>query len=89
MLLSKIADLPDLSLRQMVFFYELCKIGVVRFDLNNQKHKDVLAQMINMLKRNSHRENKSDVGVRQQLFALVMFQILRYTIPEERREQNV
>lgn len=85
-ILSKIANLPDLSLRQMVFFYELCKMGVVRFNLNNRQHKEVLSQMVDMLKCNNQKEKKPDGEVRHQLFALIVFQLLKYVIPEERRK---
>lgn len=43
-ILSNLANLPDLSMRQMVFFYELCKMGAVRFDLSNPQHKSVFEQ---------------------------------------------
>lgn len=85
-ILSQIANMTDLSIKQMVFFYELCKMGVVRFDLNKSQHKDILTQMVDKLKRNSQKECKPDGVVRQQLFALIMFQILKYAIPEERGE---
>lgn len=47
------ADLPT---RQKLFFYELCKSGVVVFDLNNQTHLEVLSQMISLVR------NKFDEG---------------------------
>lgn len=82
--LSKLAHLPDLSLRQMVFFYELCKMGVVKFDLNNSRHKAVLLQMVDMLKENSKKDHTANGVERRQLFALIVFQLLKYAIPEER-----
>lgn len=81
--LSKLAHLPDLSMRQMVFFYELCKLGVVRFDLRNQQHKEILNQLINKLRCSNQKEPAPDKEIKRQLFGLIMFQILKYVIPEE------
>lgn len=81
--LSRLAHLPDLSMRQMVFFYELCKMGVVRFDLNDPRHKAVLSHMIDLLKAGSKKEHKPDTLMRHQLFSLIIYQLIKHSIPEE------
>lgn len=41
--LIKVVDLPT---RQKLFFYELCKIGAVSFDLDNPVHKNAFTQLM-------------------------------------------
>lgn len=81
--LSRLAHFPDLSMRQMVFFYELCKMGAVRFDLSNRQHKAVLSHMIDLLKAGSKKEHKPDTLMRHQLFSLIIYQLVKHSIPEE------
>ena len=40
----------DLPTRQKLFFYELCKLGAVVFDLNNPSHFEVLMRMADLVK---------------------------------------
>lgn len=35
------------SMKQLMFFYELTKMGAVKFDFNNKVHMDTLILMIN------------------------------------------
>lgn len=44
--MKELISVADLSLKQMLFFYELCKIGAVRFDLTNKTHVQVLTDMV-------------------------------------------
>lgn len=48
--------LSDLSMKQLVLFYELCKAGVVRFDMGNPVHAVLLRQMYMMMQRNMDME---------------------------------
>lgn len=44
--LIKVVDLPT---RQKLFFYELCKIGVVSFDLDNPVHENAYTQLMQIV----------------------------------------
>lgn len=45
--LRDIAKFDDNSLKQLVFFYELTKMGVVRFDFSRTVHVETMLAMIN------------------------------------------
>lgn len=81
-MLKGMAKHPDLSMRYLVFFYELCKMGVVVFDLNKLEQKKILAQMLDMLRDSTKKELTQDQMQRQKLFALTVYQLMRHAIPE-------
>lgn len=53
-MLKGMAKHPDLSMRYLVFFYELCKMGVVVFDLNKleqlYKHQHTVDEQLKILR---------------------------------------
>lgn len=78
----KFADLP---MRQKLFFYELCKLGVVVFDLNNPLHQKILTQMINLVKEKADNVDESylqkcGIANNCMLDALIVMQILKHAI---------
>lgn len=83
-MLKGMAKHPDLSMRYLVFFYELCKMGVVVFDLNKLEQKKILAQMLDMLRDSTKKELTQDQMQRQKLFALTVYQLMKHAIPERR-----
>ena len=44
---GELAKIDDNSIKQLAFFYELAKMGAVKFDFNNRVHTDTLVMMIN------------------------------------------
>lgn len=77
--------LSDLSMKQLVFFYELCKAGVVRFDMGNPVHAVLLRQMHMMMQRNMDMEACSDLekaqkGARTNAYAAILYQIVSHAV---------
>lgn len=81
-MLKGMAKHPDLSMRYLVFFYELCKMGVVVFDLNKLEQKKILAQMLDMLRDSLDKELNQEQMQRRQLYALIVYQLSKYAVPE-------
>lgn len=81
-MLKGMAKHPDISMRYLVFFYELCKMGIVVFDLNRLEQKKILAQMLDMLRDSTKKELTQNQMQRQKLFALTVYQLVKYAIPE-------
>lgn len=44
--IKKVIKVMDLPTRQKLLFYELCKIGVVSFDLENPVHENTYTQLM-------------------------------------------
>ncbi len=72
-----ISQLPDRSLRQLVFFYELCKSGVVCFDMCNAAHVELLARMRNLIEVELIKKNSIQAckDAEYNLWSLILFQI--------------
>ena len=47
--------------KQLVFFYELCKAGVVRFDLNNGEHMELFLRMCDMMQHDLSPDGELDI----------------------------
>ena len=84
--LKDIAKFGDNSIRQLVFFYELTKMGAVRFDVNNKLHMETLNAMIDKLVGLQGMDmsekplyNQMEHQNRLWLYKLIMFNIFRYS----------
>lgn len=85
--LSSIAKLEDNSLKQLVFFYELTKMGAVRFDFNRAVHVETMLAMINRVNELQEMD-VSDKPVyvqmqfqnRVQLYLLIIANIFKYSM---------
>lgn len=83
--ISEIIRETDLSTKQRLFFYELCKLGVVQFNLNNPAHLKVLTQIVNKvaneLKNADHLNESEEVQLkiknRNDLNLLIVLQLLK------------
>lgn len=85
---KELIEASDTSMKQMLFFYELCKLGVVRFDLTNKAHADILINFIEMLSKydESKFQDQSehyirDMRNRHQLRYLIVVNILAHAEP--------
>lgn len=89
--MKKMIEYADLPTRQKLFFYELCKSGVVVFDLNNPSHFEVLMQMIDLVKEKFDAGDYADVPCVEKmglvngrmLDALILKQIIKHAIKPE------
>ena len=45
--IKELIENTDVATRQVLWFYELCKSGVVRFSLKNEEHINILTDIIN------------------------------------------
>lgn len=78
----------DLATRQKLFFYNLCKAGIVVFDLSNESHIKILTQIIDLVTNQFNENNiagdsayKSiDLKNKQDLDLLIVRQLLRHTV---------
>lgn len=59
-MLKDIINTVDLATRQRLFFYELCKLGVVKFDLSNEIHSKVLTQIVDSVTKGFDEANYSN-----------------------------
>ena len=85
--LNNIATLEDNSIKQLVFFYELTKMGAVRFDCNNKLHMETLNAMVNKIMELQNKDvSKKPLCVqtiekqRLQLYELIVFNIMKYSV---------
>ena len=85
---QELIEASDTSMKQMLFFYELCKMGAVKFDLTNKAHADILINFIEMLSQYDETKFQDqsehyirDMRNRHQLRYLIVMQILKYAEP--------
>lgn len=57
---KNIMNETEQSTKQLLFFYELTKMGVVRFDLSNSDHAKVLERFVNVLADYNEEDYKDD-----------------------------
>lgn len=87
-MLKDIINSVDLSTRQRLFFYELCKLGIVKFDLSNETHSKVLTQIIDSVTKefiesayeNEPEEVQVELKNKHNLDLLIVQQLLANTI---------
>lgn len=66
--LKEIREFGDNSMKQLAFFYELTKMGAVKFDLKNKLHLATMIEMINKVEEVQEKDN-SQKPVSEQMFA--------------------
>lgn len=83
----------DTSTKQLVFFYELAKLGVIRFDLTNPTHAKILEGFIDIVTSydESKYENESEItklekANRHKLYYLIVIQLLSHIIVDLKKE---
>lgn len=86
--LKDIVKIEDKSERQLVFFYEMCKLGIVRFDLNNVEHIKLLTSMVETVNKNNEQEITTEEELEilnnkntNQLHYLIIRQLIKNVIP--------
>lgn len=75
------------SINSLCFFYELTKMGAVKFDLNNRLHVDTLILMINRVVELQNIDiskmplyKQMEHSNRLKLYELIIFQILKNSV---------
>lgn len=75
------------SMKQLMFFYELTKMGAVKFDFNNKVHMDTLILMINRVVELQEIDTSKiplykqmEHSNRLKLYELIIFQILKNSV---------
>lgn len=83
--IKQLIENTDVATRQVLWFYELCKAGVVRFSLKNEEHIKILTDIIN--KVNDYDPKKyqdepeliqTEMASRHQLLYLISLQLLKH-----------
>ncbi|MCM1217795.1 MAG: hypothetical protein NC548_25165 [Lachnospiraceae bacterium] len=87
---SMMENLSDMSMKQLVFFYELCKAGVVRFDMSNPAHAGLLEKLSIMMHKEVEAEahtrlEKAKKEARHKAYMAILCQILAHIMPAERK----
>lgn len=84
--LKNIATLKDDALKQLVFFYELTKMGAVRFDLTNELHRNTVVAMMNRITELKAKDVSKELPCMQViahqrlvLYEMIVFNILKYS----------
>lgn len=78
----------DLATRQKLFFYNLCKAGIVVFDLSDESHIKILTQIIDLVTNQFSKNNIAgdsedtpiDLKNKQDLDLLIVHQLLSHTV---------
>lgn len=85
--IKEIMESVDVATQQALWFYELCKIGVVRFSLSNEDHVKILTEIINKVNdynvddyKNESKPIQLEMESKHQLLYLISVQLLRHTI---------
>lgn len=50
----------ELSAGQLLFLYEVAQIGIIRFDINNPNHADILERLVNVVAQYSEDDYKDE-----------------------------
>lgn len=86
--IKELTSTEDISVKQLFFFYELCKLGVIRFDLNKEPHVKVLKEMVTLIANFKEADYldkplviQQCAKVRNQLHILIIFQLMKHAIP--------
>lgn len=85
--LGNITTLEDNSIKQLVFFHELTKMGAVRFDFANKLHMETLNAMVNKVRELKNVDLSKEMPCKQeivkqrlQLYELSVYNILKYSV---------
>lgn len=84
--IKQLIENTDVATRQVLWFYELCKSGVVRFSLKNEEHIKILTDIINKVNDYDSEKYKdepeliqTEMASRHQLLYLISLQLLKWT----------
>lgn len=84
---GELAKIDDNSIKQLAFFYELAKMGAVKFDFNNRVHTDTLVMMINRVVELQGMDTSRMMEYermafknRMKFYELIIFQILKHSV---------
>lgn len=79
----------DLATRELLFIYELSKMGAIRFDMNILEHENTikgLALQIESLKQTDTTRmcgfERIELENRINMWTLILFYILKYAVPK-------
>lgn len=83
--IKQLIENTDVATRQVLWFYELCKSGIVRFSLKNEEHIKILTDIINKVNDYDSEKYKDEpeliqmeMASRHQLLYLISLQLLKY-----------
>lgn len=81
-------NLSSPDMKQLVFFYELCKAGAVCFDMNNPAHAELIEQMsvlmCNSMDVEAHTKlEKAGKDARHKVYMAILCQIMAHIMPVE------
>lgn len=83
--IKQLIENTDVATRQVIWFYELCKSGVVRFSLKNEEHIKILTDIINKVNDYDSEKYKdepeliqTEMASRHQLLYLISLQLLKH-----------
>ena len=83
--IKELIENTDVATRQVLWFYELTKAGVVRFSLKNEEHIKILTDIINKVNDFDAEKYKdepeliqTEMASRHQLLYLISLQLLKY-----------
>lgn len=74
-------DKTEYSTNQLLWFYELAKLGIIKFDINNPNHADILESFVNLV-ANYNEEDYKDEPLCIQLERKNKFDIYRMIVVE-------
>ncbi len=84
---GRLAKIDDNLIKQLAFFYELTKMGAVKFDFNNRVHVDTLVMMINRVVELQGMDTSRMMEYermafknRLKFYELIIFQILKHSV---------
>ena len=72
--IKELIECSDLATRQVLWFYELCKSGVVRFSLKNEEHIKILTEKY----KDEPELIQTEMASRHQLLYLISLQLLKF-----------
>ena len=81
---SLIKKSKDMSLKYLILFYELTKLGVVQFDLRKPAHLEILAHMILTYTNSSDKKTyktqveKMNEQTRRDLYKLIIINLYKH-----------
>jgi len=83
--IKELIENTDVATRQVLWFYELSKSGVVRFSLKNEEHIKILTDIINKVNDYDAEKYKdepeliqTEMASRHQLLYLISLQLLKF-----------
>ena len=86
---KNIMNETEQSIKQLLLFYELTKIGVVKFDMSNPDHSKILESFVNMVASYNEDDYKNDLlsiqierKNRVDIYRMIIVQLLANSISD-------